>query len=650
MNSKEPVMDNDNKIFFRPYSGNGDGAAGRPAKKSVNEAIVEAISLSMRGGDGRTRCYAVKALGDMEIKEAVEPLVRYLEDPDPDVRCDSAAALGRIKDKRAVKPLIKSLEDTDGQVRICAIEALAAIGDAGCVDKMISTMSSEENFSYSIGSDLSGDYLWTIKERVAWALGEIGDRMAVGALMEILKDEDAEFMVGTVLRSLAQLGGEDGLAAVSSYLNKPNAALRRKAAKAFIYSKDPGALGYLTGALLDSDPVVKANAMEAVGWLGGGKDIVPLVLLLNDKDSDIRVKAAEVIGKICGPKALAYIRPLLDDPDMHVRRKAVEVLGSRCAGDSFEQIAGVLKDSDEDEAVLGEAVLALTNTGGRQTVGPLAEVLNNKKIGKGLRSKALVGLGKVKTEEGLSAVIGVLRDKDEDKGIRLMALEVLRLFDKTILSRVEDLAGCDEFVKKGVSRILRDFSDPASEDMLVTLLKNDENDAVKKEAALSLACRGNDAGLDLLISMMKSEGDDPFEFFSAIMNIKNERAQNLLMDGLKGENASFRRGAAKAAGQSGRKDYAILLVDLLDDSETEVRREAVIALGSLEDKSALEPLVASLFDFERFYNLRRDIALSIKKIDAEGAVEMLLDILSEHGKKNCHWIAIESLSTLHGIL
>ena len=70
---------------------------------------------------------ALRLLGD---KQAVEPLIRKLEDHDEGVRSAAAEALGQLGDKQAVEPLIRKLEDPDADVCASSAGSLDRLGDA----------------------------------------------------------------------------------------------------------------------------------------------------------------------------------------------------------------------------------------------------------------------------------------------------------------------------------------------------------------------------------------------------------------------------------------------------------------------------------------------------------------------------------------
>ncbi|OGP07369.1 MAG: hypothetical protein A2Z89_07900, partial [Deltaproteobacteria bacterium GWA2_43_19] len=215
---------------------------------SYMKIVVEAVITAMRNDDERTLCCAARSLGKLKAKDAVKHLVGYLKYPDPDVICDAASALGKIGERESTTHLIQLLKDEDGLVRMCAIQALSDIGDSLAVEPLIQSMNSTAGFPVVLG-ELSGDYQWEIRERAAKALGKIKDQRAVQALIEILKDEDADMMLGTIFKSLVQQGDRRGIEAVALYLKDPDAAIRRKASSAFIYAEDVAAIDYITDAL-----------------------------------------------------------------------------------------------------------------------------------------------------------------------------------------------------------------------------------------------------------------------------------------------------------------------------------------------------------------------------------------------------------------
>jgi len=590
---------------------------GNETSADCRKMAVSAIIAAMRNGDGRVRSFAARVLGIMRAEEAVEDLSDYLNDPDPDIRCDVIAALGSIRDKGALLELHKALKDEDGQVRICAIQSLAEFADTSSAVPLISVMTSKEEFFYDLGGDLSGNYRWDIQEKAAQALGKINDHRSVQTFLDMLKDDDAEYILGTILQSLIRLGDRKGIEAAAAYLNDPDVSKRRKAARAFCYAKDNSVLEFIIEALVDEDNVVKINALEAIANIAYEKDIIPVVLLLKDSDSDVRAKTIEVVARAGGEKAVKHITPLLCDPVSSVRKKAAEILGNLGNKELVEPLIRLLKDNDE--GVVAEVILSLGKIGDRGGISPLIDALKDKKRILALRSRAIFSLIRINAEEGFKAATDILTDKNEDKELRLMAL-----------------------------RSLKDYDKQQFEAVLLPLL-NDEADAVRKEAAIFLSNNGNDAGIDIMVSSLNDKDCNCIaEIFNAIKNIKSERAAAVLFDCLKSENVSIRCGATIAICEAGDKDAVESVVEMLKDEEKDIRRAAIIGLGRLYDKRVIRPLVDALFDYEFFDALRYEIALSLKNIDIDESARLLLNILNNKNEsRNNHWTALEALSVIY---
>lgn len=620
-------------------------------KRETRQKIVDALLTTMRDGDGRIRCLSAKTLGVMNAKEAVEGLTGYLNDPDPDVRSDVANALGEIGDRGVTQSLIPLMGDEDPFVRVSTIQAMAKIGDPLAVEALIKAMTSTPPIPVILG-ELSCDYGWEVRERAIEALGRIKDKRAVQSLIDLLEDEDADMWQGGIFKSLVQLGDKRGIEVVAGYLKNPDKAVRRKASGAFLYLHDPSVLDSLRGALTDQDSLVKTNLIEAIGRLGGERDMASLIPLLKDEDNDVRLKAMEVIARMGGRKAVEYILPLLHDPASETRRKAVELLGGMGDKDCVGPLINTLK-----EGVCEEVIWSLANIGDERAVKPMIAILKDRKGDKDLRAKAALALGRLKSIEGLQAILDIASCKEEEPQLRYIAIHSLTSFDEqAVLDDITPiLKEGDSIFKIGVSRILRDFKDPEVDDLLLSIL-NDEDKEVQKEVAMALAWRGREIGLVVLSPLIKAgKGDDSrletqrdrlFRVCDAIKNIKDKKAVELLMDGLKGEDPSLRCASLRAIGQIGDHGLAGPVIGLLADSDSEVRREAVIALGRLGYKGAIRPLVTALFDHDRFTNLHHEIVTALKGIDREETIALLLKRLWDKADKANHWVAIEAISML----
>jgi HEAT repeat protein len=122
-------------------------------------------------------------------EDAVEPLNWAFQDEDDYIRHDAAFALGKRGDLKAIEYLIKELKHRRIDFRNKAAEALGEIGNIRAVEPLIEALKSENK----------DDQLYA-----AEALGKIGDIRALGPLLEALRDINsrARFSVANALDKL----------------------------------------------------------------------------------------------------------------------------------------------------------------------------------------------------------------------------------------------------------------------------------------------------------------------------------------------------------------------------------------------------------------------------------------------------------------
>ncbi len=128
---------------------------------------------------------------------AVLPLITALQDESSWMKMTTAWVLGELRDARAVKPLVLLLKDKKaltggdclcdclGQV---VVEALVKVGTPAV-----------EPLMAALENDDAG-----IRQRVIWALGEIGDVRAVAPLKAMLEDWSVR---SSVIEALKKMGG-----------------------------------------------------------------------------------------------------------------------------------------------------------------------------------------------------------------------------------------------------------------------------------------------------------------------------------------------------------------------------------------------------------------------------------------------------------
>jgi HEAT repeat protein len=134
-------------------------------------------------GDVETRRYAAQVLGELKAREALEPLLRRLNDSDVSVVIEVVATLGRIGDPTAIGPLLDArtriVQSKPGYHRLSAldkklVQALASIGEP-----IIDSLAGHLNERFAIE-----------------AIGEIGTHKSASCLLRLVETSQNLELVG----------------------------------------------------------------------------------------------------------------------------------------------------------------------------------------------------------------------------------------------------------------------------------------------------------------------------------------------------------------------------------------------------------------------------------------------------------------------
>ena len=145
----------------------------------------------LRAADSGLVLRTLDALGKMQSVAAIDSIVSCLQRDDPWIRMGAAHALGDIGDRRAVGPLVATLQDTAYSVINAALVGLGHLQAVEAYDA-IAALIENENVH--------------VRKHAAIALGELGDRRALGLVRQLAEedgDSGVRFMAGRALKKLA---------------------------------------------------------------------------------------------------------------------------------------------------------------------------------------------------------------------------------------------------------------------------------------------------------------------------------------------------------------------------------------------------------------------------------------------------------------
>ncbi|MEY4386820.1 MAG: hypothetical protein RLY20_2103 [Verrucomicrobiota bacterium] len=324
-------------------------ARGQLAKAAAHgSAAIQHLETVIQTGAYNQQIAAVEALGNIDDKRVIKPLLAALRSNDPSVCAAAIIALGKTGDAQNCDAILGMLRHTDGHVRTVTVEALARLG-ANRVVEMLKPM--------------LRDPVWDVRRATASALGKIKDIRAVEALTSALLDDDADVREATAI-ALGSMNDRRAIGPLVKALADSTSGVRRIAAAA-LTRIDPdwnssneaqGAIEELKGSLQEQNSELRYTVGKLLNSLGVHTPetdvLLPnetpssapekrrklaaslLLTTLCDHDHILRQAAVESLGRLGEPRAEPALQRALRDPDVGVRLAAERAL------ETMEQMKG----------------------------------------------------------------------------------------------------------------------------------------------------------------------------------------------------------------------------------------------------------------------------------------------------------------------
>jgi HEAT repeat protein len=309
----------------------------------------------------------------------------------------------------------------------------------------------------------------------------------------------------------------------------------------------------LTHSLLNDHPLVRGRVAEVLAQTGDPKAVPALLGALGGEFYTVRSRAARALGAIAEREALEPLLEALKDPEVEVRIEAVKAVGQFKDLETFDNMADLLLEDAQIEA----------------------------------RQAAAIALGETKHPQALPYLLLAMRDpfwwyeREQAADALLDAVEGMR--GMAVESLLEALADKEGTVRRFAARLLGKILDTRAIRPLGMALY-DTHFEVGQAAAEALAGFGP-PGL------------------------------KVLAEALRHPEAWLRQHAIAGLTLSGDKRIVPAILDMLQDPDREVQKQAVRSLGQLKDARALPALQTIAID-------RRDREMSSLAREAINAVSI----------------------------
>ena len=416
-------------VFAVPLFGQTVPPAGSEGK------LIEIIKSDASHKEKADACRHLAIIG---TKKAVAPLAallgdeklshmaRYGLEPIPDAAVDEAFrdALGKLKgrplvgvigsigvrrDAKAVAALSKLQHNSDRDVAQAASRALGSIGTSDAAKALTRAMIADSLRHNTLARQ---EGLLRCAERLAVE----GKRSEAIGIYDHLRGLPAAHQVrGGAVRGAILTRGSDGVALLSEYLQNKDyimfsAAVQaaqemegREVTKALTDGMkglsadnqtliilalgkrgDAAALPALSGLAKSGEKSVRIAAIKAMPDIGDASAVPILAGLMGDSDGDISNSAQEALAALPGRGVDAAIMEMLESSDKSQRLTALEMIKRR----RMTNVAGALLKAtkDRDESVRTASIRMLGDLGGEVEFGVLIDLLLEAKSSAEIRA------------------------------------------------------------------------------------------------------------------------------------------------------------------------------------------------------------------------------------------------------------------------
>lgn len=547
-------------------------------RNSATEALVRigarAIPFVLEelrtNGDLDVRLSLVNLLGDLRSDAGFDALLGLVgTEADVNVLSAAASSIGKYRQARAIPTLLRLIERDDLWLKFHVVEALGEIGDRSALPAILPLYREK-----------------SLRKPILEAIGKIGDVGTVTFLLRIIADEEKLNL--TALRALVRVAEADKPRVVET---AERHLIQRKFRESFPGSKIEPLLEHLR---VTPKRDVKNFILKFLGWSGNqtvlpailgylqqpdsadvaaqalidfGPAAAPLVLeaLRSADDDDATALLLRVVNVISGPEAVPTIIQFLDHENPAIRRLAIETFGEILDPATIDYLLAKIDDPDvacQQAAVnsISALVAAFPETK-NDTLARIRRLLSSPSVPAKLNS--------------LSIYVNIQGEGYPD--------ELLLAWNDG-----------DPVIRQKAISLMGRFGEERFADQIVLSLA-DEAIAVRIAAIQAMVQIRPDKGLEPLIAAL--EDHDIWirtAAAQALGEYRHPSAVAPLVQHLRSDVPPVRIAAIEALGKSARSDVAAVLFECLEEPDAEVRRAALHALGAIPGEDVFDRLIAAV--------------------------------------------------------
>jgi HEAT repeat protein len=484
----------------------------------------------------------------------------------------------------------QGLASTDPQTRRTAARELTALGTARATPLVLRALDDADTDVKLAAADSAmrlhvapateavlgwlGSPIAALRSAACAVAGALPDARAVPALGRALVDTEPVVRVAAADALGAYAGNGDAVSALLRKLDDASPNARRSVVQSLGRLGDERAVLPLVGKAQDSVPEVRQAVARALGDLGDAHATQALELQLRDDTLvEVRVEALSALGKLRAGDAALSIAALLADRNAVLRQAAIAALGRIATPPAIQALVLALGSGDDTAGFERTPVREALVAAGPAAVAEVAAVLDHSPTPAAAASAAWV-LGELHARDRAPAIISALRRGALPTEAALHALGGAGTSD-SITVVLEFLSDPKPVVREQALATAAALLDPAKPD----------GRAEEPLVAASRDPRRDSRELATIATLLGRTGAG--------------RAAPVLSSLARAKTPAVRIAAIDALGTLGpaaatRSEDLQPLIEALDDADPAVRLHAAVALGEAGDAPARDAIVAKL--------------------------------------------------------
>ena len=486
----------------------------------------------------------------------------------------------------------------DINVRRRAVEALGQLRLREAIPGLISVFNGTTKF--------------TLKSSALEALIQIDTDEVLPFLRETLHHQEPDFRI-TAIRASSQFKNRESLPDILELLQNDENMEVRVAILKLIDQFEPLSIverNIIMRSLNDPEPLVRKEAVNALGKLGEKRATLDILLLLrSDEVASVRQVSAYSLLRLINDENRArivegLITALKKDDASIVREAAAFSIGKVGGEDTEKPLIHIVKDKKENDYVVRSAAQALGDLGSRKAVYELIKLLYRDDPE--IRRAAAQSLGKIGDERAINPLIQRLK--------------------------LEKIG----YVKEEVSKALEKIETPQKplNDQRELLSELDDPSPIVRGETIEKIAELNDS--EVVPRLVEKLADHDYtvrqKTVRNLTNYQDDASIENYLNALRDENFLKRQGAIKILGNIGRNEFIDILLRHRNDPSNDVRGEIYKSLGKMKDDGLLEVFFAGFED--------RDII--VREAAAEGLANQIIRFYIENKGNQIPEIATEA--------